>query len=497
MPPPVPENPPWERVKLQEQEFFAARDPEIAQAPNAAARKKLIANLPKSDPHLYGAFVAEKRRAEGISHMLRNSGNFPLTGRGDINTYAVFAETDRNLLAGTGRLGVILPTGIATDATTQYFFKDLMEHGALASLYDFENARRNKPGKTKKQLWFPGVDSRISFCLLTLVGHNIGEPVSDFAFFTGDPANLERSDFRFTLTPEEITLLNPNTGTCPIFRTRRDAEITLGIYHRVPVLIREGEPDGNPWGIKFMRMFDMSNDSGLFHTRQDLEDDGWTLQGNVFERDKERMLPLQEGKMGNRFDYRAASFFGTGDTDLSANDDHGETSYVLPRYWVSADLVDERHSRRQVGTNAGMLGHRRVARTTDERTSISALLPWGAASYGWILSFGPTATQLATLCAIYNSFVFDYTLRQSFTQPSIPQSTFEQIPAPTNADLINATIGTTTRTDRWIATRAGYLSSAGSSMKRLAREVPCAPGTWEPKIREGIACELDAAFFHI
>ena len=30
-------NPPWERVKLQEQEFFAARDPEIAKAPNAAA----------------------------------------------------------------------------------------------------------------------------------------------------------------------------------------------------------------------------------------------------------------------------------------------------------------------------------------------------------------------------------------------------------------------------------------------------------------------------
>src|SRR5258708_5541920 len=28
----------WERIKLQEQEFFASRDPEIAEAPNAAAR---------------------------------------------------------------------------------------------------------------------------------------------------------------------------------------------------------------------------------------------------------------------------------------------------------------------------------------------------------------------------------------------------------------------------------------------------------------------------
>ena len=89
-----------------------------------------------------------------------------------------------------------------------------------------------------------------------------------------------KDDARFELTPEEIQLLNPNTGTCPIFRTRRDAEITLGIYRRVPVLINENDPvNGNPWGIKFMTMFHMSNDSHLFHTREELEDDGWVLDG--------------------------------------------------------------------------------------------------------------------------------------------------------------------------------------------------------------------------
>ncbi|NED59539.1 SAM-dependent DNA methyltransferase, partial [Streptomyces sp. SID10244] len=43
-------NPPWERVKLQEQEFFAARDPQIATAPNAAARKRLIKVLDEANP---------------------------------------------------------------------------------------------------------------------------------------------------------------------------------------------------------------------------------------------------------------------------------------------------------------------------------------------------------------------------------------------------------------------------------------------------------------
>ena len=54
------------------------------------------------------------------------------------------------------------------------------------------------------------------------------------------------------MPPEEILLVNPNTGTTPVFRPRRDAEITIGIYKRVPVLWRD-EPEENPWGLSFMR----------------------------------------------------------------------------------------------------------------------------------------------------------------------------------------------------------------------------------------------------
>ncbi|GGZ70957.1 hypothetical protein ACFOOM_03890 [Streptomyces echinoruber] len=95
-----------------------------------------------------------------------------------------------------------------------------------------------------------------------------------------------------------------------MFRSRRDAEITLGIYRRVPVLIREGDPDGNPWGLSFMRMFDMSSDSYLFRTQEELSAEGWTLNGNVFERDGERYLPLYEAKMLHHFDHRLGTYEG-------------------------------------------------------------------------------------------------------------------------------------------------------------------------------------------
>lgn len=263
-------NPPWEHVELKEQEFFAARDPEIAKAAGAK-RKRLIATLVERDPQLHSHYESEKRRIDGVRHFAAASDRYPLTGRGRIKTDSVFAELFRSLTSPRGRTGVIVPTGIATDATTQYFFKDLVTTKSLVALYDFENARPI----------FDGVHRSFKFCLLTMSGRTATTPAASFAFFLHDPGDIGSAEFG--LTPEEITLLNPNTGTLPIFRTRRDAEITLGIYRRVPVLIKEGDPDGNPWGISFMQgLFNMTSDSHLFHTREQLEDDGWELDGNVF-----------------------------------------------------------------------------------------------------------------------------------------------------------------------------------------------------------------------
>jgi hypothetical protein len=153
-------NPPWERVKLEEKQFFAARAPEVAVSRTKAERHRAIEKLREDDPALYRAYQEALHRADSELGFLHGSGRYPLCGRGDTNTYAVFAETFRTLLAPAGRAGMVVPTGIATDATTQHFFADVVERRQLASLYDFEN---------RKGL-FPGVDRRYKFCLLTLTG---------------------------------------------------------------------------------------------------------------------------------------------------------------------------------------------------------------------------------------------------------------------------------------------------------------------------------------
>lgn len=479
-------NPPWERIKLQEQEFFAARDAAIAASPNAAARKRLIAALEEAHPELHAEYLAAKHQADAESLLIRTSGRYPLCGRGDINTYAVFAEHDRAILGEHGRLGVIVPTGIATDATTQHFFKDLVERRSLVSLYDFEN----------RSLLFEGVDSRMKFCALTVAGRQARAERAEFAFFLRHPDELGDEDRRFTLAPEELTLLNPNTGTCPVFRSRRDAEITLAIYRRWPVLIRDGDPAGNPWGLSFMTMFHMSNDSALFRTRAQLEADGWNLAGNVFTRGAETMLPLYEAKMVHHFDHRWATYDGAAIRDLTEAEHDDPAEVALPRYWVSAPEVDDRL--RDRWQHDWLLGFRDIARSTDERTMLSGAFPRNAV--GNNLPIGLCRASGHLLNAALSSLVFDSVARLNVGGSHLNFFIVEQLPVPPPSAFDEPAPWDLSRTyAEWIVPRVLELAYTAWDMAAFARDLGDvgAPFRWDPERRAQLRAELDGCFFHL
>ncbi|MYB05782.1 MAG: N-6 DNA methylase, partial [Gemmatimonadetes bacterium] len=353
-------NPPWERVKLQEKEFFASRSPEIAGARNKAARTRLIRHLNRDgatapERALFQEFRNAKREAEAASQFVRTGGRFPLTGVGDVNTYAVFAETCLQLINPKGRAGLIVPTGIATDHSTRRFFEHIVNTRRLATLYDFEN----------REAVFPGVHRSYKFCLLTLAGCDDPVPEAEFAFFLYQVEHLKELERRFTLSAEDFQLFNPNTRTCPIFRTRRDMEIARKMYRRAGVFWKEKrgrQPGENPWGVSFQRMFDMSNDAGLFKTRRELEEEGWELDGNVFVSDdgEECYLPLYEAKLFHQYDHRFATFDGASKQDIrngkarpmTTEEKADPASVVIPRYWVPETEVAKRLDKGRKGTHS-------------------------------------------------------------------------------------------------------------------------------------------------
>ncbi|MHB8870190.1 MAG: Eco57I restriction-modification methylase domain-containing protein, partial [Thermoleophilia bacterium] len=491
-------NPPWERIKLQEQEFFAIRHPGIADAPNAAARRRIIDRLVEEDAPLHAAFLAARRQAEGESHLIRNSGRYPLCGRGDVNTYTVFAETKRTILGPTGRVGTIVPSGIATDDTTKFFFQDLMDGGSLVSLYDFQSG---------SGLFAEIGHARFKYCLLTMTGSaNPSVEGAEFVFFARSVSDLHDGR-RFTLSAADIALLNPNTRTCPVFRTRRDAEITKAIYRRVPVLVREGPPEENPWRVSFLTMFHMSNDSHLFRTSAELEGEGWRLEGNMFVRGGERYLPLYEAKMIHHFDHRFGDYRdklpGSEGTALPcvSLERLADPSYeVHTRYWVrNAEVGDRLRGRWERGW---LLGWRDICRSTDERTVIAGLVPRVGVGNNLPLMMpedrdGPTA---ACLLASLSSFACDYAARSKVGGTHLNFFIYEQLPVlpPSTYSACAAWSLDETVAD-WMLPRVLELVYTSWALESFARDCgfSCPPFVWDDERRLQLRCELDAAFFHL
>jgi len=482
-------NPPWERVKLQEREFFESRHSEVAGAANKAQRKALISELAGSEEgaHLLREFQEAKHTSEGLSLFLRESGKYPLNGRGDVNTYSVFTEQGKDLLHPHGRLGVIVPTGIITDATTQHFFKDVVGRQVLASVFDFENRRR----------LFPDVDSRLKFSLVTLTGHADTVEHARFAFFLHSAAELNEPDKVFTLSTKEILKLNPNTGTCPVFRSRRDAEITLQIYDRAPVLVTHGEEAENPWGVSFTRMFDMSNDAQLFRSYAELASDGWRLEGNIFVRGEEQMLPLYEAKMLHHYDHRWATYGKTGRSarDIPLEEKNTPHGFALPRYWVPRQEVEKRVGRE----NGWLIGFRKISNVTNERTLVSFAFPLRAlADSGNILL--TDKEEKSSLYANITSFILDYTLRQKLGGTNLNFFQFEQLPVISPEDFSRKAawdFGFTVH--EWLTPRVLELSYTTWDMELFARDLGDfgAPFVWDEERRFLLRCEIDAAFFHL
>ncbi len=438
-------NPPWEQLQLEEREFFAERAPEIARAPNAAARKRLIRQLSKANPDLWRVYQDALHTVESTTRFLRASGFYPLTAHGRLNTYSVFAERMRRLLRPGGRAGILVPTGIATDATNKHFFADLVEKGALVSLFDFEN----------REKLFPAIDSRYKFCLLTL-RHPVrargdtptvrahGRPpqhghaathdraaAPKFAFFCTRVEHLRDPRRVFTLTPEDIARINPNTRTLPIFRTRQDAELTKAIYRRVPVLVNEATGE-NPWDVRFRQgLFNMSSDSHLFRTREQLEAAGYRLVGNRFVKGKEVWMPLYEAKMIWHYDHRFGTYAGVrsrSSTHLPTPtpEQHADPGYLVqPWYWVPAKEVEARLGN---WMRRWLMGWRFTTSPTNERTFILCILPESATNHILPLIFPESSIGAVFLLHSLNGLVLDYILRTKMGRQGLDLFFVKQLP---------------------------------------------------------------------
>lgn len=487
-------NPPWERIKLQENEFFARLDRDIAHAPKAADRKKMIAELPKKKPDLWKQYEIARASAENLLAYVQKSGFYPMMGRGDTNLYAVFAERALQLMANTGRTGILTPSGIATDDTTKLYFQHLVNNKMLAELWDFEN----------REKVFPDVDSRFKFSIVLITGEGNPQEKVQCGFFLHNMRELSNPERRCSLASEDFRLFNPNTLTCPIFRRRVDAILTRKIYSQTPVLIDKNKgKDGNPWGIKFSTMFHMTNDSHLFKTAEELEKDGlWLGEGNIYHKGEIKYLPLYEGKMVQMYDHRAATIIINPENlhrpaqpEPVGLKQHMKVDYLpSPQFWVKEHEISSRRDSSLRWT----IGFKDIASPTNERTVIMAALPAvGFSNKIPLVISTASSDRYIALLSNFNSIVLDYAARQKVGGQTLNFFIVEQFPILPPDTYESDFQGTPLL--QFIKDRVLELCYTAYDLKGFAEDMGYEgePFTWDEERRLHLRCQLDALYFHL
>lgn len=494
-------NPPWDKLQMEDEKWFVGKDDSIVHAANQAARDKKIAQLKENNPALYNEYKTAREAISSQSNYVKNSGRFPLTATGKIDLYPLFAE--HCLICSKESWGLVLPTGIAVNDNSKAFFSKLIEENRLISLYDFEN---------KEGLF--DIHRMFKFCLLT-VGQKQDKPreVSGGFYLTRmdhllDPARI------YKLKTTDFELLNPNTKTCPIFRTSRDAMLTTKIYRRCKVIINDITSE-NPWDIKFGSMFNMSTASYLFRTYSQLINEGTELNGNKFLLNNQIYLPLYEGKMIWHYNHHYADWPTEGERPNTVPTPTLEQlanpyDTPMPWYWVPQEEVDNRLVKVDAKNNIiwewthkWLIGFRDITNSTNERTFIVSPIPdaSGVGNSATLLFVERGTMPGALLLGMMSSLVFDYTTRQKIGGSHASISFVKQFPVLTPEQVSSS--GYEQGIVERVARLCWFNHDLDGWMEELREEcpeeydLPEEPVIWNEEQRTVWQAELDAIFAHL
>lgn len=427
-------NPPWERLKVTRRDW--------AGAPPSGLRDERVR----------------------LAAALRDQGRHPLTGRGELNAYLLFAETCWRLLAPGGRACLVVPAGMATDRSAGPLLRTLIERGALARLHVL----------APEVAAFAGVSPRVGVALVDLSAGPVAEPRPHVAAelaanVSWDQLESQTLPQRWFLDATTLRLISPNTGSPPPCTSPQDAELVLAAHRTWDVLVRRGTPAPSArarsateplgaWQVRLITPLHMTRDAKWFRSAPG--------QG---------LLPVWEAKHAGLLDPTGGS--------------------AVPRYWVPSDLVQQRFG--PLIDRGWLAGYRNVTTSDAPRTLLPTPLPVVGVGNSLPLIDAP---QLPELLACLASLPLDYLARQKHVGANLNFFKLEQLPVPPPSVYDGpAPWDDSVLLRSWVLER---LSAAivwdGADLSALRRELGLDPLTddaqpVQPEARPLALAELDAA----
>ncbi len=263
------------------------------------------------------------------------------------------------------------------------------------------------------------------------------------------------------------------------------------------MLGQESDTNDQVWEIRLRQgHFNSASDSNLFWPKEQLQGEDWEQEGSSYRKGGQTCSPLYEAKMFHQYDHRFGTYEDFTGSEFSplptpTLSSHRNPNFVVQsRYWLHDRERTARGLRRP-----WTLAFRGVVRNTDVRTGIAAILPDTNISDMAQIILGLKAAQAAFLLSTFNSFVFDYCLRNKTSSARLNFFVVRQLPVlnPLTCQLFSRSFSD------WLIPVTLELTYTAWDLQPFAKDLEFngPPFRWNEERRFLLRCELDAAYFHL
>lgn len=409
-------NPPWEAIKPVKKEFSKVDklEMDILHFDEWFEKKIKSDEAFKTDWIAYTDFYRKYNKFLNARYMHQ--------GGGDPNFYKLFIERDLELIREEGYINILVPSGFQTDYGCGDLRKMIFEDFDLKELSSFENRgyQQISDGKAENIRLFPDVDSRFKFSVVYVKrDHALPFHCFDARFYLHHPDDLRNEPIEYDV--EMVKRFSPDNFSIMEFRGQNDYELCKKIRGKHKTL---GESE-----LQFRSEFHMTNDSHLYH------------------REKKRdFLPLYEGKMIHQYisDYAPKNFYV--DKQEGEKDLLDSAMFRVKRKFdlTEAEVKPIAEKPLLLDYQNYRLVYRAIARSTDERTIISSIIPKNIfighsmnhlVNYGWekkgeeIQQVSVPFEQQIILLALLNSITLNYYMRNKVSA-NLTMNFMYELPTP-------------------------------------------------------------------
>ncbi|WP_109471965.1 Eco57I restriction-modification methylase domain-containing protein [Ornithinimicrobium cavernae] len=462
-------NPPWERIALDDGEFFSSRAPEVLAPGTTAERKRRIQDLEMQNPVVHADFLIAKRRTEATARLLAGSGMYEYGTQGRLTTQGPFAELFLMLTNEQGMASLIVPTGVVADVPMRAFWRHLVGTRAISCVFDFENSNGI----------FPSIHRSTKFSIIALRGDGRaatrnGETlrVATYIRTESQLMALKLNQLRYSHT--DLEAISPKSLQIPLCQTQRDVNVLTRMVNS--------------------RTADSLTPRAWVGFTSEAQSGNYLMNGGS------GRVPLLEGKLMHQFDPHFATYKGvsremreSGKPRLVEAPDRSSAAADSTRYWVETSSAASFLRRKQSDPRWTVVV-RDYARATDERTAICAIAPTTVPiqPLNGVTAGGAGASTFA-VCVI-NSFAYDFIVRQRVPGQHFNVTTMNEIPLPPAGN-----------DEEFVVLRGFELTYTHSGLSGYADQIvdfypkvkAGPPFRWIPQRREILRAELDAAIFRL